>query len=118
MKKIIVSFFIPGILFTSCSKSSSDGGGGNNTSNCDGVPKSFSANVNPIMQATCATGPGCHESGSFNGPGPLLTYTQIFNARISIKNAVNSGTMPKSGSLTSDQKKSIICWIDSGAPNN
>jgi hypothetical protein len=118
MKRIIVSFFISGFVITSCSKSSNDGGGGNNTSSCDGVPKSFSANVNPIIQATCATSPGCHASGSLNGPGPLLTYTQIFDARISIKNAVNSGTMPKSGSLTSDQKKSIICWIDSGAPNN
>ena len=61
---------------------------------------------------------GCHGIGSLNGPGPLLSYTQIFNARSSIRIAVSNGTMPQTGSLTTAQKNSIICWIDSGAPNN
>jgi hypothetical protein len=29
-----------------------------------------------------------------------------------------SGTMPQNATLTPAQKNSIICWIDSGAPNN
>jgi hypothetical protein len=48
----------------------------------------------------------------------LLTYNQIFTARIAIKTAVANGTMPKTGSLTTAQKNSIICWVDAGAPNN
>ena len=85
---------------------------------CDGVTPSFVANVNPIIQSTCATDATCHGAGSANGPGPLLTYTQISGASVNIKTAVASGTMPKTGSLTTAQKNSIICWINSGSPNN
>jgi len=48
----------------------------------------------------------------------LLTYTQVFNARSSIRSAVSSGSMPPNGGLSVTQKNSIIFWIDSGAPNN
>jgi hypothetical protein len=85
---------------------------------CSGTAKSFSADVNPIMQATCTSNSGCHGAGSNNGPGELLTYSEIFNARSSIRSTVASGSMPKTGSLTSTQKNAIICWIDNGASNN
>ena len=119
MKKTILSLIIISFIFLSCSKNSSYNN--NNTggsSNCTGVPNKFAADVNPIIQSTCATDAACHGSGSINGPGPLLTYTQIFNARVAIKTAVNSGIMPKTGSLTAAQKNSIICWIDAGAQQN
>jgi hypothetical protein len=74
--------------------------------------------VNAIIQTSCATGSGCHGSGSLNGPGPLLSYLQVFNARSAIRSAVSSGRMPPNGALSATQKNSIICWIDSGAPNN
>lgn len=104
-------------LVAACSKSSGTGGSTGGGSNCTGS-KSFATEVNPIIQATCAANGGCHESGSTNGPGPLLTYQQIFNARSAIRSAVNSGSMPKNGSLTTTQKNTIICWIDAGAANN
>jgi hypothetical protein len=108
------------MILASCSKSSSSSGNNNSggSASCAGVPNKFAADVNPIIQSTCATNASCHGSGSSNGPGPLLTYTAIFNARISIKTAVSNGTMPKTGSLTAAQKSSIICWIDDGAQNN
>ena len=93
-------------------------GGGGGGVNCTGVPASFSGNVNTIIQTSCATDATCHGSGSANGPGPLLTYTQISNARIAIKTSVANGTMPKTGSLTTAQKNSIICWVDGGGLNN
>lgn len=117
MKKSIVviaaAFFIP----LSCSKSGTGGGGGGGI-DCSAVASSFSANVNPIIQSSCATDASCHGAGSSNGPGPLLTYTQISNARISVKTSVANGTMPKNGSLSTAQKNMIICWVDSGGPNN
>jgi len=118
-KKLFVFFFFC-FLLGSCSKSGGDGGGdgGGGSSNCTTAAKSFSADVNPIIQSTCTINAGCHGAGSVHGPGPLLTYTQIFNARVTIKTAVANGTMPQTGSLTSAQKNSIICWIDSVAPNN
>ncbi|HYC40619.1 MAG TPA: hypothetical protein VEB63_09030 [Chitinophagaceae bacterium] len=112
--------FIPAILvitvIAACSKSSTGGGGGAPL-DCSTVPKSWSANVEPIIQSSCNLA-GCHSTGSMNGPGPLTNYNQVFNARAPIRAAVANGTMPKNSSLSSSQRNSILCWIDSGAPNN
>ncbi len=127
MKKGILVILGSFFLIASCSKGGSDdgggggtggGGGGGSTVNCTGVASAFAANVNPIIQSTCATDATCHGAGSANGPGPLLTYTQISGAAVTIKTAVASGTMPKTGALTTAQKNSIICWVNAGAPNN
>jgi len=109
------------VLFA-CSKSTdtriqSDGNTGGSI-DCSAVPKSFSVDVNPIIQTTCATGSSCHGTGSINGPGALLTYSAIANAHADIRSAILSGLMPKTGSLTNAQKNTIICWIDNGALNN
>ena len=118
MKKRIVFLITVLVIIASCSKSSEDNGDGGGSNTCTNVPKSFAVDVNPIIQSTCTINAGCHGSGSVHGPGELLTYTQIFNARVNIKNAVASGLMPQTGSLTTAQKNTIICWVDSGAPNN
>lgn len=86
-----------------------------NTS-CDGNT-SFAVNVHPIIQANCAI-PDCHAAGSTNGPGPLTTYAQIKNVAVEIKSAVVSRFMPKNGTLTTSQIRTISCWVDAGAPNN
>jgi len=85
---------------------------------CSGPAKSFVFDVSPVFQLSCANGSGCHGSGSNNGPGALLTYTQIFNDREEIRSVVASGHMPLNGSLTASQKNTILCWIDNGAQNN
>jgi hypothetical protein len=79
--------------------------------------KDFSADINPIIQSTCNQ-QGCHDVASTNGPGPLTNYAQFFNARSVIRPAIQSGLMPQNSTLTNAQKNSILCWIDSGAPNN
>jgi hypothetical protein len=104
-------------IISSCSKDSS-GGGGNTTLDCNTVTnKAFAADVSPIIQSSCAIS-GCHASGSTNGPGQLTNYAEIFSARANIRSAVAAGRMPKTGSLSTAQKNSILCWVDSGAPNN
>lgn len=123
--KTILTILSCAAILAACSKGSDagggnnggGGGGGNPPDPCDGVPVSFSANVLPIIQSSCALS-GCHITGSTNGPGQLTNYTEVFNARVAIRNAVNSGIMPKTGSLTATQKSSILCWIDKGAANN
>ncbi|MER3499540.1 MAG: hypothetical protein C4308_13395 [Chitinophagaceae bacterium] len=102
-------------VFFSCSKSND--GGNNNNIDCSGVPKSFSTNVFPIISSRCAIS-GCHASGSTNRPGELTTYQQVFNARANIRNAVISRQMPQGSSLSQSEINMIVCWIDSGAPNN
>jgi hypothetical protein len=113
MKKILIAAAVFGFLYA-CKKTPVD----TSSIDCSGTAKSFSTDVNPIIQSNCAINSGCHGSRSTNGPGELLTYSEIFSARSAIRSAVLSGTMPQSGSLTSAEKNAIICWIDSGSPNN
>ena len=125
MKKKILVIIIGFYVIVSCSKSSSStgggsggGSGGGTTVNCTGVAASFAANVNPIIQSSCATDASCHGSGSVNGPGPLLTYSQISGASTLIKTVIANGSMPKTGTLTTAQRNTIICWVNAGAQNN
>jgi hypothetical protein len=113
---IIISIFA---FITACQKDKGGDapGGGNSSTVCGTVAKTFSTDAKPLIQASCASA-GCHGTGSGNGPGALTTYTQIFNARSGIRAAVNSGAMPKNGTLTTAQKNTIICWIDNGALDN
>jgi len=119
-KKVGVVLIVAAVLFA-CSNSDTtvknDGNTGGSI-DCGNVPKSFSVDVNPIIQTTCATGSSCHGTGSNNGPGALLTYSAIANAHADIRSAILSGLMPKTGSLSSAQKNTIICWIDNGSSNN
>ena len=113
MKKLLICLAGVGIIITACSK----GNSAVTAVDCTGEAKSFVTDVSPVIQANC-TSPGCHNSGSNNGPGALITYQQIFNARISIRAAVASGSMPQGGSLSASQKNTILCWIDNGGANN
>ena len=118
-KAFIISFLliVPLFGFISCSKSNS-GGSVNTSVDCSLVAnKAYITDVDPIIQSTCNAG-GCHASGSTNGPGPITNYTQVFNARTVIRSAIASGAMPQNATLTAAQKNSIICWIDSGSPDN
>jgi hypothetical protein len=116
-KEIIIStiLFLTTFVIISCSKENDDNGG--NTLDCSTVPKTYSADVSPVITSSCGIA-GCHASGSGNGPGALTNYNQVFNARSSIRSSVASGRMPQGSSLSTAQKNSILCWIDSGAPNN
>jgi len=88
------------------------------TVDCSGPARSFITDVSPVFQTSCAINSGCHATGSSNGPGPLLDYSQIFNARGDIRSAVASRHMPLNATLPATQINAILCWIDSGAPNN
>lgn len=89
------------------------------TDPCNGLSFKFAADVQPIITTRCATSPGCHAIGSINSGGPLTNYTQVFNKRLEIKIQVSSGSMPPPpDTLSSNQKNKIICWLNSGAPDN
>jgi hypothetical protein len=120
MKKALALIGIGLIVLYSCSKDSGgSGGGGGSAVNCATVTnKAFAADVAPIIASSCATNASCHAAGSVNGPGALTTFSQISSAASAIKSSVQSGRMPQGSSLSTSQKNSIICWVDSGAPNN
>jgi hypothetical protein len=104
------------IFIISCSKNS--GGDPTPTDPCGGLSFKFSTDVQPIFNTTCANSSNCHGAGSANSGGPFTDYNLIFAKRAEIKFQVSGGFMPKVGSITADQKNKIICWINSGAPNN
>jgi len=122
MKITIAALIILVTAFaTGCSKEQGDipgTPGQPNPSNCDQVNAKFAADISPIIQTKCATSNGCHGSGSFSGPGELISFNQIKNAANSIKTAVNNGRMPLNNTLTALQLQQINCWVNSGAPNN
>lgn len=123
MKYLFLSVIVTTVLiFSACSKNSSGGSGGGGgivgTVSCTGVTATFAANALPAIQATCQLGSNCHSSGSTNSGGPFTTYAQIFAKKSNIKAQLEAGSMPQSGSISLAQKQAIICWIDSGAPNN
>jgi hypothetical protein len=121
MKKTIALLVIATSLVIACSKSkdtTSNTQNGNSLDCSTVTAKSYVTDVSPIIQSKCATDGNCHGTGSVNGPGALTSYSAIFNARANIRTAVASGEMPLTGSITTAQKNSILCWIDSGAANN
>ncbi|MDX1936315.1 MAG: hypothetical protein SFU21_04335 [Flavihumibacter sp.] len=101
------------LIITGCSKNSNT-----TTADCGGTTKSYAADVSPLLQTSCNANAGCHGSGSTRGPGELITYTQVFNARTLIRTSVANGSMPQNSTLTTAQKNTILCWIDNGASNN
>lgn len=89
------------------------------TDPCAGLSFKFKTDVQFIINTRCATSPGCHASGSVNSGGPLTNYSQVFDKRTEIKIQVSSNSMPfPPDTLASDQKNKIICWLNSGAPDN
>src|SRR5689334_18212022 len=107
MKKTLTLITILSLsMLIACSKSGSGGTSGPGPGpqpapvDCGAIAKSFAADVNPTIQAFCASNAGCHNAGSNNGPGELLRYSQIFNNRLIMRAAVVSGRMPLNGSLS------------------
>jgi len=114
---ILLAFIIVFVEF-GCSKSGSYGNTTPPATNCNGINPSFSTDVLPLMQTKCGTNSDCHAAGSINSGGPLTNFTQISVHTSHIKSLVSSGAMPKTGSLTTSEKTTIICWINNGAANN
>ncbi len=85
---------------------------------CDSSVFSYSAKIDPILQANCRTS-ACHGPNGENGE--LVTYTQV-------KAVVDDGSfrqaviverrMPDGGSLTACELELIEKWLDAGAPND
>jgi uncharacterized membrane protein len=108
MKKLL---YFSGILLVfgllgSCSKDDSD-----NNANTPG-PK-FTA-VKSLITSSCAVS-GCHTSSAAAGGVSFESDANIVAAanRINVR-AVVEGTMPPSGSLSSENKAKITDWINAG----
>ncbi len=85
---------------------------------------SYSKDVAPILNANCA---GCHRPGQM-APMSLLTYDEVRPWVKAIRENVSIGKMPpwhavvaakpftNDRSLTTEERDTILAWIDQGAP--
>ncbi len=85
---------------------------------------SYAHTIAPIIQAKCAT---CHQPGGI-GPMPLNTYEQIKGFSPMIREVIRTHRMPPyladetvgafkdDDRLTPQQMKTLVHWIDGGAP--
>jgi mono/diheme cytochrome c family protein len=85
---------------------------------------SYARAIAPIIQAKCAT---CHQPGGI-GPMPLNTYEQIKGFSPMIREVIRTHRMPPyladetvgafqdDDRLTPQQMKTLVHWIDAGAP--
>ncbi len=106
-------------------------GSGLNSDDCCGDSSScvhYSTEIQPIFDANCTP---CHITSTRNNLS-LSNYTNIMSgnstngpvivsgdhANSLLWQKVNSGSMPPSGQLTSDQINLIATWIDEGALDN
>jgi hypothetical protein len=114
----IILFLSCTFLLITCSKNNGGGSGTPTPAFCDGITSKYAADVYPILTNSCLLGSNCHAAGSTNTGGELTDYNKVYNKLAAIRDAVISGIMPQTGILSVNEKKKIICWIDSGAPNN
>ena len=102
---LLFAFVIIGQL-TSCNKTSDE-------SSCDPAT-SFSNTVKPILDKSCNT-VSCHDDLVITA---LNKFQTVHDGAQQIKISIQSGRMPKGGTLSSTDKNAIFCWIDNGAKNN
>jgi hypothetical protein len=92
------------VLAGACSKSSTTP---IYTADCSGAAKSYSQDALPVINSACVS---CHSEYS--------TYNGIAADKDAIRMTIINGSMPTKTTLTATQKNNVVCWIDSGAPNN
>jgi hypothetical protein len=85
---------------------------------------SYAKTIAPIVQTKCAT---CHQPGGI-GPMPLNSYEQVKGFSPMIGEVIRTHRMPPfepdetvgqwrdDGRLSPDQMKTLVHWIDAGAP--
>jgi uncharacterized membrane protein len=91
------------------------GGGGN----CDTTNVSFSADVQPVINANCVS---CHAPGGQQESTPLTNYNEIKtyadNGKLVGRTQNSSLPMPPTGLMTQCNQDIIEAWVNAGAPNN
>lgn len=88
-------------------------------SDIDTTVVSFSADVFPIIQMSCATA-NCHAEGGF-GNGVYEDYEDVYkkveNGSLR-ERVIVQRSMPPNDELSDEELAIIQAWLDDGAPNN
>ena len=86
---------------------------------CDNATSvSYTTIVSPIIQSKCVT---CHNSSSGLPDWSVLSNLQEKGSEIQRRITLpltDPKKMPRSGSITQEEREAIYCWIQQGALNN
>jgi len=98
-----------------------DDGGGMMAGGCDSISASYSMDVVPILNQTCAI-PNCHVNGFINGDFTTFAGLEA-TANTTLENQITSGAMPPANTagppeLTDAEMDIFLCWIEGGALDN
>jgi ribosomal protein S27E len=75
----------------------------------------FSTDIQNIITNSCAVS-GCHIAGT--GRQDFTQFSIIQSNASDIKSRTQSGNMPRTGTISEQEKAMIACWVDDGALNN
>ena len=115
MKKIIFSITAISVIsaFAACKKDASTSSASTTCTSTTTI--SYAKDIAPIMTANCTN---CHGAGQKSAGISLHTYSSVSQFANSSLNAIQNGSMPPSGKLSSSDIQKIACWISQGKLNN
>lgn len=113
--KFIFAAFSLSILLVSCQKDPVS------TVDCTGIATSYTTDIKPILDASCATS-GCHNASAHQAGIDLSNYNGVRNVSSqdrflgSIQHKKGYNPMPQnSAQLSQDKIDLITCWVQNGA---
>ena len=118
MKKILFlsAFVALTLTIIQCQKETID------TATCTGTTPTYTTDIKPIMDASCATS-GCHSASSKQAGYDLSSYAGTVSAAGktaflgSIQHKTGYDAMPQGASKLSDAiLTKISCWVQNGTP--
>lgn len=105
------------VLFTACKYDNEESLYEANTCETDEV--TYSVNIAPIIQNSCAT-TDCHSTGG-SAPGDFSTYEGLSNSLNSgsfVNRVLVQKDMPPNEALSDCEIDQIQAWVDAGSLNN
>jgi len=109
MRNIVLFMVLLSIFAAGCTKDVST------EVTCGATTPSFSAEVYPVLQQKCIS---CHGDAMPRGNVSLSNYTKVSANKSAVRNIFVSTTSHEGVSVTTAQRNTVCCWIDSDAPNN
>lgn len=113
--KFIFAAFSLSILLVSCQKNPVS------TVDCTGIATTYTTDIKPILDASCATSGG-HNASAHQAGVDLSNYNSVRNVSSqdrflgSIQHKKGYNPMPQnSGQLSQDKIDLITCWVQNGA---
>lgn len=113
--KFIFAAFSLSILLVSCQKDPVS------TVDCTGIATSYTIDIKPILDASCATS-GCHSASTHQAGIDLSNYNGVRNVSSqdrflgSIQHKKGYNPMPQNSAQLSQVKIDLItCWVQNGA---